>query len=71
MDLNEQIKNLRVETGMNRKAFAEHFGIPIRTIEDWETARRTPPQYIPRLLLYQWKYEQITKKCHCSPQNTQ
>ncbi|MBQ7067213.1 MAG: transcriptional regulator [Lachnospiraceae bacterium] len=62
MELNEAIRNLRIETGMNRKVFAEHFGIPLRTVEDWEANRRTPPEYIPRLLCYQWKYEQITKK---------
>ncbi len=59
MDLNEKIRKLRAETGMNRKEFAGHFGIPLRTIEDWEADRRTPPEYIPKLLCYQWKYEKI------------
>ena len=31
------------------KEFSEHTGIPVRTLEDWEAARRTPPEYIPRL----------------------
>lgn len=60
--LNEKIRNLRRETGMTRKAFAAHFGIPLRTIEDWEANRRTPPEYIPRFLYYQWEYEKITKE---------
>lgn len=59
MKLNERIRIFREETGMNRKVFSEHFGIPIRTIEDWEADRRTPPEYILKLLVYQWKYEQI------------
>lgn len=71
MELNERIRNLRTETGMSRKTFAEHFGIPLRTIEDWEANRRTPPEYIPRLLYYQWKYEQLEhKKSYCPKSDT-
>lgn len=44
---------------MNRKEFSEHTGIPVRTLEDWEAARRTPPEYIPRLIEYQLKYEKM------------
>lgn len=62
MELNEKIRKLRQETGMDRKAFSAHFGIPIRTIEDWEAERRTPPEYIPRLLWIQWRYENIILK---------
>lgn len=58
MNNNEMIRNLRSEMGLKRKEFAEHFGIPLRTVEDWEADRRKPPEYIPRLLVYQWKYEQ-------------
>lgn len=47
---------------MSRKEFSEHTGIPVRTLEDWETARRTPPEYIPRLIAYQLKFEQLKKK---------
>lgn len=58
----EQIKRFREETGMNKKEFADHVGIPLRTIEDWEAGRRNPPEYIPRLIEYQIKYEQLIKK---------
>ena len=37
------IKELRESIGMSRKEFSEHTGIPVRTLEDWEAARRTPP----------------------------
>ena len=33
--------------------------IPVRTLEDWEAGRRTPPEYIPRLIEYQLKYEKL------------
>lgn len=58
-NVNELIIALRKETKLNRKAFAEHFGIPLRTIEDWEAGRRTPPEYVPRLIKYQIEYEKI------------
>lgn len=57
--INQKIIDLRKETELNRKAFAEHFGIPLRTIEDWEAGRRTPPEYIPRLIRYQIEYEKL------------
>ena len=56
-NLCKKIKELRESVGMNRKEFSEHTGIPVRTLEDWEVARRTPPEYIPRLIEYQFKYE--------------
>ena len=49
-------------TGMTRKEFSKHTGIPVRTLEDWEAARRTPPEYIPRLIGYQLKYEELMKE---------
>ena len=59
MDIAKSIKDLRESTGMSRKEFSEHTGIPVRTLEDWEAGRRTPPEYIPRLLAYQMKFEGI------------
>lgn len=62
MDAAEKIKELRESTGMSRKEFSEHTGIPVRTLEDWEAGRRTPPEYIPRLLGYQLKYDKLVRK---------
>ncbi len=56
-----KIKELREQTGMTRKEFSLHIGIPLRTIEDWEAGRRNPPEYIPRLIAYQLKYEELKK----------
>lgn len=61
MDIAKSIKELRESTGMSRKDFSEHTGIPVRTLEDWEAGRRTPPEYIPRLIAYQLKYEELVK----------
>lgn len=62
MDTAKTIRELRESTGMTRKKFSEHTGIPVRTLEDWEGARRTPPEYIPRLISYQLKYEELLKE---------
>ena len=62
MDTAKRIKEIRENTGMSRKEFSEHTGIPVRTLEDWEAARRTPPEYIPRLIAYQLKYEELMKE---------
>ena len=62
MDIAKSIKELREGTGMSRKEFSEHTGIPVRTLEDWEAGRRTPPEYIPRLIAYQLKYEKLVKE---------
>lgn len=59
MDIAKKIKELREGTGMTRKEFSQHTMIPVRTIEDWEAGRRTPPEYIPRLIEYQLKYEKV------------
>ena len=62
METSEKMKWLRERTGLNRKEFSLHFGIPLRTVEDWEAGRRTPPEYLPRLLEYQIKYEELQQK---------
>lgn len=44
------IKDLRARTGLTQREFAEHFGIPRRTIENWEQGKNKCPQYILNLL---------------------
>ncbi len=66
METAKTIKKLREITAMSRKEFSEHTGIPVRTLEDWEAGRRTPPEYTPRLIAYQLKYEEVVRKnCFC------
>lgn len=62
MTIAETIKQLRESVGMNRKEFSQHTGIPVRTLEDWEASRRNPPEYIPRLIAYQLKYEELFRE---------
>lgn len=62
MESADKIRELREQTGMTRKDFSLHIGIPLRTIEDWEAGRRRPPVYIPRLIEYQLMYEELVNK---------
>ena len=62
MNIAKKIRELRESVDENRTEFSKHTGIPVRTIEDWESGRRTPPEYIPRLLAYQLKYEEIVNR---------
>lgn len=62
MRLDTQIKELREKTGMTRKTFSEYLDIPLRTIEDWEAGRRTPPAYVPRLIAYRIEYDKLVGK---------
>ncbi len=62
MDIAKRIVEIREGVGENRKEFSLHTGIPVRTLEDWEAGRRTPPEYIPRLIEYQMRYEKLIKE---------
>lgn len=52
------IKELRAQTGMSQRAFAERFGIPVRTLQEWEQERREPPNYVVRMIRTILEYEQ-------------
>lgn len=51
------IQELRVKTGLSQSKFAEYFGLPLRTVQEWEQGRRKPPDYIPKLLERIWNLE--------------
>lgn len=48
----EKIKLLRVQTNMSMKEFAEYFGIPYRTVQNWESNTRSCPEYLAQLMEY-------------------
>ena len=59
MELQDQIIELRKETKMGRREFAEYFGIPYRTLQDWELGNRKMPEYLYRLMAYKVEMEKI------------
>lgn len=44
------IKEMRQKFGCTQKQFSEITGIPKRTIEDWETEKRHPPEWLPKMI---------------------
>ena len=59
MDCQAKIKELRGETGLNRKAICEKFEIPYRTVTEWERGTRNAPDYVLRLLEYYIRTEKL------------
>lgn len=44
------IRRIRNMAGVSQAKFAEAYGIPRRTLENWESGERIPPAYVVRLL---------------------
>lgn len=61
MDSREVLLKLREDSGMNRRQFAEYFGIPYRTIQDWELGNRKMADYLLRLMVYKANMEKLVK----------
>ncbi len=56
-----KIKILREAACMTQQAFADYFGIPKRSIENWEGEQRKCPAYLLDLMEYKLKTEKIIK----------
>jgi DNA-binding transcriptional regulator YiaG len=54
-------KELREKSGMNQTKFAEYFGIPRRTVQNWELGERKCPDYLLELMQYKLVKENILK----------
>lgn len=52
------IRELCQEYGLTQRALADRFGIPLRTVEDWSTGKRKPPDYTVRMIRTIIEYEQ-------------
>lgn len=50
------IRALRTSAGLTQQQFADLFGIPKRTIENWEGGKRQPPDYLVRLIAFYLEY---------------
>ena len=52
-------KELRQQSGMTQQQFAAYFGIPKRTIENWEAGVNKCPEYLLDLMKYKLIHENI------------
>lgn len=62
MNRGRQVKKLRKSMDMNRVEFCEYFGIPYRTVQDWESEKRELPDYVLRLMKYKAEIENLVKR---------
>ena len=62
MEQKDILRAMRKEADMTQRQFAGYFGIPIRTLEDWERGIRHMPDYLIRLLVYKMEMEGLVKK---------
>ena len=61
-DTKDILIELRESTGMTRREFCDYFGIPYRTLQDWELGNRKMPDYLLRLMAYKINVENIMKQ---------
>lgn len=61
------IREMRLELGDTQSAFANRYNIPFRTIQNWETGVRKPPEYIVSLLERQVKEDLINRRTAVLP----
>ena len=52
-----EIVELRKITGLTQAGFSKRFNIPLRSVENWESGSRRPPQYVLELLEYRIMHE--------------
>lgn len=50
---------LRKKSGMNQTKFAEYFGIPLRTVQNWSLCVNKCPEYLLELMKYKLEKENI------------
>ena len=52
MNISARIKELRKKTGLSQSKFSAKFGIPVRTLQQWEQGISAPPEYLIRMMAY-------------------
>lgn len=58
------IKELRKASGMTQTAFGEYFGIPMRTIQNWESGTSECPRYLSDLVEFKLKSDRKIPQDH-------
>lgn len=61
------IRELRRQLGDTQSEFAQRYNIPFRTVQNWETGVRKPPEYILELLQQRIQEDLVNKKTAVLP----
>lgn len=54
------IKEHRQAAGLTQEEFSELFEIPLNTVKNWDSGRRSPPEWAEKLIIE--KLERIQKE---------
>ena len=61
--MNISLKELRSQTGLSQTEFGKRLGgIPLRTIQNWESGERTPPAWTLELIAYRVQHDENMRK---------
>lgn len=47
----EEIKDIRIKTGLSQSVFAKYMGVSVKTVEAWESGKNHPDGASSRLLM--------------------
>lgn len=50
-EFRDRLKTARTAAGLTQRAISDATLIPLRTIQEWEGGKRTPPPYVQRFVL--------------------
>ena len=59
--ISDEVKELRVSMGMNRREFCDYFSVPYRTMRDYEAGKREMPEYLLRLMEFKAEIEKLVE----------
>ena len=62
------IKEARQAAGLSQQGVTDTLGIPRRTLQDWESGKRTPPSWAEALVVE--KLERIAQEIHAARPTT-
>ena len=66
MENEKEIKNIRLHTGLTQTEFGKRLGgIPLRTIQNWESSARACPPYVMELIRYRVDHDESIPKKRC------
>ena len=57
-----RFSELRRAAGMSLVEISNYFNIPYRTIQNWDSGKREPPNYVIELMAYKLKQEKIIRE---------
>ena len=61
------IREMRTKLGDTQSEFATRYYIPFRTVQNWETGQRKPPEYIMKLLESRIREDLVNRKTVALP----